>query len=118
MRIAALDDCKSQLAFYSMMLKGHEVIAFSDPDAFLERVEELHPDFVVLDLVMPYMTGIEVVEKLKQQEGTKDIPVVLCSGMQGEEYSILAKKCKAAEFVCKEHIDRLKEIADQWSLKS
>ena len=56
---------------------GYEVItADNGKDAFDVACQEL-PDIIVTDFQMPTMTGIEMVRKLRQNESTKDIPVIM-----------------------------------------
>jgi len=56
---------------------GYEVIsAENGAEAFKLACEE-KPDIVVTDFQMPVMTGVELVEKLRQNEATKDIPVIM-----------------------------------------
>ncbi len=56
---------------------GYEVIpAENGADAF-ELAREEKPDIIVTDFQMPVMTGLELVKKLRRNEATKDIPVVM-----------------------------------------
>jgi len=47
----------------------------------LELAEEHKPDLILLDVLMPEMTGFEVIEKLKESETTKKIPVIFITGL-------------------------------------
>jgi len=56
---------------------GYEVIsAENGGEAFALAYEEM-PDIIVTDFQMPVMTGVELVRKLRQDEATKDIPVIM-----------------------------------------
>ena len=56
---------------------GYEVItADNGKDAFDMACQEM-PDIIVTDFQMPIMTGIEMVKKLRNNESTKDIPVIM-----------------------------------------
>jgi CheY-like chemotaxis protein len=57
--------------------RGHEVSTASDGPAALAAVQADRPDVVVLDLNLPHMDGFEVCKRLKQDEQTKSIPVVM-----------------------------------------
>lgn len=56
---------------------GYEVISAENGAVAFELACEDKPDIVVTDFQMPVMTGVELVEKLRQNEATKDIPVIM-----------------------------------------
>ena len=56
---------------------GYEVITAANGAEAFELVCEEKPDIIVTDFQMPVMTGLELVEKLRQNETTKDIPVIM-----------------------------------------
>jgi CheY-like chemotaxis protein len=55
------------------------LLSAADGELGLQLAREHHPDLVLLDLHLPGMTGREVLEELKQDPGTRDIPVVIVS---------------------------------------
>ena len=56
---------------------GFQVITAANGAEALERVCEEKPDIIVTDFQMPVMTGLELVEKLRDDEQTRDIPVIM-----------------------------------------
>ena len=60
---------------------GYEVICAEDGEAALEMAQEGHPDLILLDMILPKMTGPEVLRHLKSEAKTKDIPVVVLSSL-------------------------------------
>src|SRR3989344_1666825 len=54
---------------------GHTVVNAYDGEKGLELAQEAAPDLILLDLILPKMDGFSVLEKLKGDEKTKDIPV-------------------------------------------
>jgi two-component system alkaline phosphatase synthesis response regulator PhoP len=56
---------------------GYEVISAENGDKAFEMACEEKPDIIVTDFQMPGMTGLELVRKLRQNETTKDIPVIM-----------------------------------------
>jgi len=56
---------------------GYEVISAENGSDALELACREKPDIVVTDFQMPIMTGLELVEKLRQNEQTKDVPVIM-----------------------------------------
>jgi DNA-binding response OmpR family regulator len=64
--------------------RGYEVVVAADGSAALEAVRRTGPDAVVLDRLMPGMSGEEVCAALKSDERTAAIPVVLLSAQASE----------------------------------
>ena len=56
---------------------GYEVISAENGAEAFDLVCEEAPDIIVTDFQMPIMTGLELVQKLRQTEQTKDIPVIM-----------------------------------------
>jgi len=56
---------------------GYEVIPAENGADALELARKEKPDIIVTDFQMPVMTGLELVEKLRLNEATKDIPVIM-----------------------------------------
>lgn len=57
-------------------MEGFEVVRASDGAEGLERAREVRPDIVVLDVMMPRMTGYEVAKALREDDGTAHIPII------------------------------------------
>lgn len=62
---------------------GHEVICAVDGIDALEKIKELVPDLILLDINMPRMDGYQVCKLIRSNESTKDVPVVMISGKDG-----------------------------------
>lgn len=52
-----------------------------DGEAGFKELEKQLPDIILLDLILPGMGGFEILEKLKKDERTKDIPVIILSNL-------------------------------------
>jgi two-component system alkaline phosphatase synthesis response regulator PhoP/two-component system response regulator VicR len=78
-KILAVDDEKHivRLVQVNLERQGYEVITASDGREALQKVEEERPDLVVLDVMMPYMDGFEVLQHLRRNPSTRDIPVIM-----------------------------------------
>ncbi len=61
----------------SLMRAGYTVVTATDGRAALEKIRERRPDAVILDWVMPEMPGVEVLRRIKQDERTRSIPVIM-----------------------------------------
>lgn len=65
-------------------MEGYEVIVAGDGVDGLERARAEHPDIIVLDIMMPRMSGLDVAKALKGDPGTASIPVLLLSAKAQE----------------------------------
>jgi CheY-like chemotaxis protein len=82
-----------------------------DGEEGLEKARTLKPTIILLDVMMPKMNGMEVLERLKADPDTKHIPVVMLSNLAGENdvESALAKG--AVKYIIKSEYDP-KQVAD------
>jgi two-component system, OmpR family, alkaline phosphatase synthesis response regulator PhoP len=78
-KILAVDDEKHivRLVQVNLERQGYEVVTANDGKEALKKVEEERPDLVVLDVMMPYMDGFEVLQNLRRNSATRDIPVIM-----------------------------------------
>ena len=82
-KVLIIDDSPDilYLAGLSIETMGEiEVFSFQDAVAALREAETIAPDVIVLDLVMPEISGIELLDKLRAIEGLKNTPVIFLTG--------------------------------------
>ncbi len=84
--ILIADDEPNQLELLSYNLEqaGFVVLQAMDGQGALRQIEEHHPDLVILDWMMPHMSGIELCRALRSRADTKLLPVIILSA-RGEE---------------------------------
>jgi DNA-binding response OmpR family regulator len=82
-RILIADDEKLNVDFFHVMLTklGFEVEVAYDGEEVLEKVEEFTPDLILLDLLMPKLSGYQVAEILKKDDKTKTIPIIVLTAV-------------------------------------
>lgn len=80
---------------------GYNVIVTCDGQEALDKTYEFYPDVLLLDVIMPKLNGFEVTEKLKHDEHTKIIPIVLITALNELEHKIKAMECGADDFLNK-----------------
>ena len=81
-RVLVVDDDRviQQLLEVNLELEGYEVVATAaDGKEALEKIAELKPDLVILDIMMPKMDGLEVCRRLRADPDLAKIPVILLS---------------------------------------
>jgi DNA-binding response OmpR family regulator len=78
-RILVVDDEPDILELARVILKskGYEVITANDGQEALEKVSVSKPDLIILDILMPRMNGFEVCKKLKSDQETASIPILM-----------------------------------------
>jgi len=81
---------------------GYTVITAADGATALQRVEEEHPDLVVLDLLMPRLTGFDVLRAIKCADRLRKTPVLVMSGVYKEDVIAHLEEMGASGFMDKD----------------
>jgi CheY-like chemotaxis protein len=100
---------------------GYEVIAANNGAEAYDLACREKPDIVVTDYQMPLMTGIELITKLRGDERTKDIPVILLTARsfavsQEQQESLGVSSCLSKPFSPKELLKTIQDILYQRQL--
>jgi putative two-component system response regulator len=80
---------------------GYQVVTASDGEQALQIVEATHPDLVLMDVLMPKLTGYEVCERIKRNPATRLTPVVLITALNEREDRIQGINAGADDFLIK-----------------
>jgi DNA-binding response OmpR family regulator len=82
-KILLVDDSKAILhANERVLIKaGYEVICAEDGETALKAAREIKPDLILLDMILPKMSGPDVLKNLKNDAATSDIPVIVLSSL-------------------------------------
>ncbi len=85
--ILAVDDDPQVLNLYDRYLrpKGFQVISLTDPTKTRDRVKQVKPFAIILDIMMPGHNGWRVLEDLKSDAETRTVPIIICSILDEEE---------------------------------
>lgn len=102
-RILVVDDTEAIRLGLSLLLKrsGHDPVCAPGGAEALAMLEKSRPDLVLLDLSMPEVDGIEVLEELREWPEMTGLPVVVYSAVTDEAIRRQAMKLGAAEFIAK-----------------
>ena len=98
-----IDDSATERAILTGCLKeiGIDVsIAISGEEA-LEKIKDINPDVILLDVVLPGRSGFEICRELKGTEDTNKIPIILCSTKGTEMDKFWGKKQGADAYIPK-----------------
>jgi CheY-like chemotaxis protein len=87
MKIMLVDDEPDILLIERIILEkaDYEVIETQSGEECLERLENEKPDIILLDIMMPGINGWETAKRIKENESTKDIPVIMVTVRGSEE---------------------------------
>jgi diguanylate cyclase (GGDEF)-like protein len=101
--ILAVDDTPANLKVLQGVLipAGYRVTFATRGKQVLERIRDIKPDLILLDLMMPEMSGLEVCNLLKQIEGTGNIPIIFLTASQEAEHLIQAFESGAVDYITK-----------------
>ncbi|MCL2441359.1 MAG: diguanylate cyclase [Treponema sp.] len=85
-KILVVDDEKINIMALAQFLKPrYDIIVATDGAAALETAEKHIPDLILLDIIMPDMSGFDVLLKLKDTAATMNIPVIFITGLSDAE---------------------------------
>ena len=110
---------------YQTKLKqeGFEVISAENGSEAMKKLETVVPDIILLDIIMPYMDGKEVLARLKESEKWKNIPVIILTNLsQRDDVEEILQK-GADDYLIKSHftpsevVEKIKEVLDKTSNK-
>jgi len=102
-RILVADDDESLVRTLTWILKehGYEVVVAPGGEGLLAKLEETKPALLLLDIMMPKVDGLQLLERVKQDERYKDLPVLMVSSMPPEDATVRALGLGAADFISK-----------------
>lgn len=105
-KIVIVEDDQALYTVYSTELKlsNYNVKNVSDGTEAHAFIKKEKPDLVLLDLMLPGRSGLEILEELKKDPDTKDIKVVMITNFGSEEHISKALELGAEEYIMKYNI--------------
>ena len=102
-RVLVVDDDPDMGAYLGLLLKkeGMQAEIVEDGDAAMMRVMTDPPDLILLDVMMPGVSGFEICQRLKGEETTALIPIVLVTGLEDSESRVRGIESGADDFLSK-----------------
>jgi len=83
--------------------EGFSVVEAENGTEALKKLKTTKPDLMLLDIIMPYMDGLEVLKKMKENEDTKNIPVILLTNLSQKEEVDKGMSLGAKDYLIKSH---------------
>lgn len=101
--ILIVDDTRTQIEIIASTLRqaGYNTLEAQSSEDAREQMQQQKPDAIVLDVVLPGMSGFELCRELKQNVQTQNIPIILCSTKGGEMDKFWGMKQGAAAYIVK-----------------
>jgi len=111
-QIVCIEDEPEMIDLIQLILnrRGFNVHGAPGGKEGLALMREIHPDLVLLDLMMPEMDGIQFCQKIKQDIRTSHIPVILLTAKSGDENQIIGMKIGADAYIAKPYNPDLLQI--------
>ena len=117
------------LLYYFLSPQGYELASVMDGQEAIKAVESEKPDLILLDIMLPKLDGFAVCERLKKNNDTKSIPIIMLTALKDLKDKIKSLEVGADDFISKpfENVEllarvksllRLKEYHDEIELKN
>ncbi len=102
-KILVVDDSRliSHVAKTILTQRGHEVILAQDGLAGLQAAKSECPDLILLDLIMPVMDGYQMCQNLKEEDSTKEIPIIMLTSKAEPADKVRGLELGALDYVTK-----------------
>ncbi|MCC9315061.1 response regulator YycF [Lactiplantibacillus plantarum] len=104
-KILVVDDEKpiSDIMKFNLTKEGYEVHVAADGEEALQKVDEVHPDLILLDLMLPKMDGLEVARQVRK---SYDMPIIMVTAKDSELDKVLGLELGADDYVTKPFSNR------------
>lgn len=102
MKILVAEDELIMLKTIELRLKkdGHEITTCSDGREAIKKIEEINPDLIITDIMMPFASGLEIIEEVKRKSG-KRIKIIVLSAIGQENVVLEAFQLGADDYITK-----------------
>ena len=102
-KILIIEDTELMVRLITNILeeRGYEVMSASDGMEGIRKVAEEKPDLVILDVIMPHMSGFEVCKILREEESNNLIPIIMLSSQDNEDDKLMGLELGADDYITK-----------------
>jgi len=120
--ILIVDDNQTNLDVLFELLKNHgfKVLVAQDGESAIEQIEYIHPDLILLDIMMPGIDGFETCRRLKADPPTQDIPIIFMSALSDTVDKVKGFQTGAVDYITKpfQHEEVLSRIDTHLTIRS
>ncbi|TAG96059.1 MAG: hybrid sensor histidine kinase/response regulator [Oscillatoriales cyanobacterium] len=120
--ILIVDDNQTNLDVLFELLKnyGFKVLVAQDGESAIEQIEYIHPDLILLDIMMPGIDGFETCRRLKADHATQDIPIIFMSALSDTLDKVKGFQTGAVDYITKpfQHEEVLSRIDTHLTIRS
>ncbi len=120
--ILIVDDNQTNLDVLFELLKnyGFKVLVAQDGESAIEQIEYIHPDLILLDIMMPGIDGFETCRRLKADPPTQDIPIIFMSALSDTVDKVKGFQTGAVDYITKpfQHEEVLSRIDTHLTIRS
>ncbi len=119
-RILVVDDNADVRLALATILEdaGHEIIEAEDGEQVFDLVVSESPELVLLDVMMPRVSGFDALATLKADTRTSQVPVIMVTAKGRPEDMAMARSLGAVEYITKPWADGDVELRVDWALAS
>ena len=102
-KILVADDEKDilEIISYNLINEGYDVFTAKDGNEAIDVAKKIHPDLIILDIMMPYKTGIEVCQILRTMDEFKHMLIIFLTALSDETSHIKGLESGADDYVSK-----------------
>src|SRR5580700_8615987 len=102
-RILIIEDERglTDVLTYNLQREGYDTIVAHDGQEGLRKAQTLLPDLILLDLMLPTMSGVDVCRDLRAGERTRDIPIIILSARAEETDQVVGFSLGCDDYVTK-----------------
>lgn len=85
----------------TLSLAGYDITGFYEPLEMLQKIKEVQPDLIILDLMLPNLSGYEVIKKLQDNKKYSSIPIIIVSAKSSEIDIVKGLDLGASDYITK-----------------
>lgn len=102
-KVLIVDDSPAQALSLKKLVEhwGHEALTAASGDQALQIARQEQPNVILMDIVMPGMSGFQATRKLSKDESTNRIPVIFVTNKDGEADQVWGMRQGAAAYITK-----------------